>query len=907
MRPQLATGTASTGDAYGEILHRAWKEASTSEDKTIVESVEDIIQQFIHQAIHAANPKYFNAVRTLLHPFHVTKRNTEIDAMLLRAYGPIIWRSLRCANGIVRSQAAGLFFDCFPLKNDEANASDIDDILQKQFEFFTALLKDADHRVRVVSVAGVCNVLNVYWEVLPSPVKHQVLTVLVGTLALDSSSAGVRLAVVNGLTQLLEQPLAHTTLKKMIPLLAQCIHDNSEQVRIGFVQLLCKVKTTRGISFYEIVPVEHLLYRLTEDKHKPAMCYAMAELLCDSLVPTDEEAVTAGSSLESEYIQRCLRLIKSDPVATECVYAHLHKQLSTKQVVNLAALLFSFACTFSVSEDENNARQANVAPAGKNTGKNKPSKRSRQQQQDELDDAVEGGDDIIDSPTRLVLMKVVFGLLQSIQGKLTSKSAKVQHIKHLHTCCCEAPHAATIQEVLLTRGSNDEHSLELMICLLRIQQFCAGLGDGNPNIKAVSIDLAERARSLIQCFANGYSNSSESPIDNKVVESLVATVFAVEQQSLLIESISYSLRHVTTDGSSAAAAAKPKAAKRGRETQSSSAANSNIVELRLEAAVELIAAIVEFDRAHATFSSSSSSATSSIMNWTLCEELLRPLQQLLVDVVSTRMLVSKQHTMTAQELAALGDERTAVLRSAHVLTSMYTITELHNSLANAQAGVDSQSADGNSNVAGVIALVSQQLTLVTDKLRHCAAQLAGSKDVAAYASEMCFDGMKLVSVVLSVLVDAMKIKLKLYVNTDSVAQLESFAEALFAFIREFKEAGSASASKKLLSSKSAKATFSALAAVIAGFSSLLVQSKDGNAESRSRVGLILLNCLRPLSAVIPVDNADVTNGEQPQLHWQKGTRQLIEKLLAQDDEVSETLPESCVGYTDLRQVLLLQC
>jgi hypothetical protein len=76
------------------------------------------------------------------------------------------------------------------------------------------------------------------------------------------------------------------------------------------------------------------------------------------------------------------------------------------------------------------------------------------------------------------------------------------------------------------------------------------------------------------------------------------------------------------------------------------------------------------------------------------------------------------------------------------------------------------------------------------------------------------------------------------------------------FIREFKEIASASSSKKLLSAKSAKATFSALAAVIGSFKSLFGESKDGYAESRSRVGIILLNCLRPLSAVIHVDSAD---------------------------------------------------
>jgi condensin-2 complex subunit G2 len=167
----------------------------------------------------------------------VTKRNTE---GLWSQYLAV--NSLRCANGIVRSQAAGPLFKLLPIEELRGQCV-------RYRRHSAEAVKDDDHRVRVVSVAGVCNVLNVYWEVLPSPVKHQVLTVVVGTLALDSSSAGVRLAVVNGLTRLLEQRLTHTTLKKMIPLLAPCIHDNSKQVRIAFVQLLCKVKTTRGISF----------------------------------------------------------------------------------------------------------------------------------------------------------------------------------------------------------------------------------------------------------------------------------------------------------------------------------------------------------------------------------------------------------------------------------------------------------------------------------------------------------------------------------------------------------------------------------------------------------------------------------------------------------------------------------
>jgi hypothetical protein len=167
---------------------------------------------------------------------HVTKRNTEEG--LWSHY--MAANSLRCANGIVRSPAAGPLFKLLPIEELRGQCV-------RYRRHSAEAVKDADHRVRLVSMAGVFNMLNVYWEVLPSPVKHQVLTVLVGTLALDSSSAGVRLAVVNGLTQLLEQPLAHTTLKKMIPLLAQCIHDNSEQVRIGLCS--CCARSRRLEAF----------------------------------------------------------------------------------------------------------------------------------------------------------------------------------------------------------------------------------------------------------------------------------------------------------------------------------------------------------------------------------------------------------------------------------------------------------------------------------------------------------------------------------------------------------------------------------------------------------------------------------------------------------------------------------
>jgi condensin-2 complex subunit G2 len=85
----------------------------------------------------------------------------------------------------------------------------------------------------------------------------------VGSLAFDAASALVRLAVVDGLKELLEQPLAHPVLKQALPLAAPLLHDKTPRVRAAFVGLLQRVKAlgVRDIRFYDVVPVEQLLAR----------------------------------------------------------------------------------------------------------------------------------------------------------------------------------------------------------------------------------------------------------------------------------------------------------------------------------------------------------------------------------------------------------------------------------------------------------------------------------------------------------------------------------------------------------------------------------------------------------------------------------------------------------------------
>lgn len=133
MKPQILDGTKSVCLAYGDVLLRAWKDASvisSQSPKSITNSnpstaipskqlLEESLQMLISEAIHTSSRKQFKGIRLVLSVFHDLKSQSQygVDSLIYRLYAPIIWRSLKCANAIIRSQAAIFFFDIFPLQD----------------------------------------------------------------------------------------------------------------------------------------------------------------------------------------------------------------------------------------------------------------------------------------------------------------------------------------------------------------------------------------------------------------------------------------------------------------------------------------------------------------------------------------------------------------------------------------------------------------------------------------------------------------------------------------------------------------------------------------------------------------------------------------------------------------------
>lgn len=468
IRPQLLTGVDAVASSYGEIMYLSWKESSLfdsdkgvhkgssssrsssnilvgspnqlTQNLVVRTALEDLMQTLLRECVHASELKYFRGLRSMLKSFHDTTRTDELNGMLLRVYDPIIWRSLRSANAKVRAQAAIMFLDVFPLQHEDVRAEDDDKILQKQFDLLSALLKDPDHQVRTNAVLGVCNILKEYWEVLPINATHTILKFLVDTLAFDSSSANVRYSLFIGIGVLLQQPLTHDLMRHLLPMLKLSIHDKSEKVRIAFMKILCQVKSIRGMHFYEIVSVDHLLERLAEDHHRPHVCHVMTQLLLNSFYPQEQnhdntllshQQQHQHQQLEYQQISRCVQFIEMNPIAAEAFYSTLYEHISVGCIAKLVTMLFSFLLASEQSPDkihimkissqvntkDKKRLRAGLVNDDKNKGSNNNSNSSTTA--GEVDSVMDDLDanKRLPYPVRLGLMRVINCLLESVSNQ----------------------------------------------------------------------------------------------------------------------------------------------------------------------------------------------------------------------------------------------------------------------------------------------------------------------------------------------------------------------------------------------------------------------------------------------------------------------------------------------------------
>ncbi|KAM3860758.1 condensin-2 complex subunit G2 [Diretmus argenteus] len=323
IKNQLAFFTKTLTDHIAEIYFRAWKKASG----VLLEKIESAcIQDFMQNAIllHRASPVH-SKVRQIVSYFHKRKGCHSVDKMLCTLYRPILWRALSAPNFEVRANATLLFTEAFAVHDPDQNSRSIDETIQKQLDTLMVLLDDPHPLVRSTATLGVCKILAECWELLPPTVITDFLKKLVVELAADTSSPDVRCSVFKCLTIVLDNPLSHPLLEKLLPALKYSLHDTSEKVRTAFLDMLVKVKAVRAAKFWDVCNMDHLLARLAVDSQPVSK--RIVDLLFKSFLPVNEP--------EKEWCCRCITLIQMNPAAARKFYQYAYIHTAPTNIIKL--------------------------------------------------------------------------------------------------------------------------------------------------------------------------------------------------------------------------------------------------------------------------------------------------------------------------------------------------------------------------------------------------------------------------------------------------------------------------------------------------------------------------------------------------------------------------------------------
>jgi len=361
VRAQINGAKKSILNAYADIYYNAWKastEIAPNDDEeeeegeigAIQQSIEEnALQDFMYQVIHAAIPSTAKSVRVVLDKFYVNKKNPDVESMLHRMYGPLLWRALSGANSKVRIQASVVLSDTFPLRDPNASVEWTTACVKKSVEALVTLMKDDVPSCRVAGCVATAKILALFWSAIPSQDIRLLLDQIIGKHTSDASSSAVRAAAVNAVTTLLEEEKSHAVLRPLLSNVGNLIHDKTEKVRLAVVNMLLFVKRLRGIKYYHVVPADHLLSRLADEglgNNNPtgAIAVGLSNLLSNSFFPTSSKKTM------SDIITRTLRLLTDSPQAAVVFYRNAPTQLSVNSISKLIAALMKSLCCFIIEE-----------------------------------------------------------------------------------------------------------------------------------------------------------------------------------------------------------------------------------------------------------------------------------------------------------------------------------------------------------------------------------------------------------------------------------------------------------------------------------------------------------------------------------------------------------------------------
>jgi condensin-2 complex subunit G2 len=349
--------------SYGEMFVRAWL---VSDDDNRLTLTKTVFESLVMAELNVVNVNVAKNVRTVLGVLHESKQDPSVDKLLYDLYTPMLARALVSPNPIIRNNATHVLADTFPLHDPTASTEEKASVIVQGVQQIDSCMLDDDVKVRVTGAETCARVLQVMWDTLAVKDVRLLLNTLVTKLACDVTSHTVRAAAVQGVTSILENPSSHGVMKALLPMMSNLIHDDKEIVRLAVVKLLNKIKTLRGIKFYQIVKVPSIHARLGNELPDSVVAKELVNLLLNSYFPQ------SGDVTASQQMSRTIDFMKKAPDAAKVFYGTLHHVVSVGTVAKLASMLLkclSTAVEVEKKTAEEEARNGEKNAKGKKGGK----------------------------------------------------------------------------------------------------------------------------------------------------------------------------------------------------------------------------------------------------------------------------------------------------------------------------------------------------------------------------------------------------------------------------------------------------------------------------------------------------------------------------------------------------------
>ena len=337
-----------------QVLFKAWSSATGGQRLLLEQSVMDWMRKALFTSVKTAE-----RVRFLLSEFHSTTRTAQIDELLSRYYGPILFRNTKVANWEVRFNAIALVCAAFPVMPPDRTAIEFEEKLTSQFRVLKDAMEDPNESVRKCAVVGTGRILRDFWEVLTIEQIAMVLDAIIEKCGKDKKSWKTRVCSIDAVSLIVDNPLSHGVLSEVFSTSSYCrnlFNDDSPQVCLRLCEFIIKLTKFRTMDITSMVPHGNLFARLSVEHTKSLhaslpvhgqISQAIASVISPSLFM---------SSVEDQVV-RCERMAESIPQGLLALVAHLghHDQVDK---VRLAVAIYSRCQGLTAKTD---ARKVGVA------------------------------------------------------------------------------------------------------------------------------------------------------------------------------------------------------------------------------------------------------------------------------------------------------------------------------------------------------------------------------------------------------------------------------------------------------------------------------------------------------------------------------------------------------------------